>query len=82
MEQYLDLFHPDLLYELRMWSDIKDEMDYPENDNNNGLIYGIYWLDDNREVVEVEWFKTDKERKAEVKLTQDRLLEAFPYEYK
>ena len=82
MNKYDDLYHPDLMYELRMWSDIKDEMDYPENDNNNGLIYGIYWLDDNGDVVDVEWFETEEDRRNEVVLTVDRLRDAFPYEDK
>jgi hypothetical protein len=52
----------ELLYELKMWTEIKDDMDYPKNDNNNGFIYGIYWLDYDSEVVEVEWFKTEQKR--------------------
>lgn len=82
MEQYQDLFHPDLMYELKMWSDVKEETGYPEDDDNCGLIYGIYWLDDNGEVVEVEWFETEEDRRNEVVLTVDRLRESFPYEDK
>lgn len=57
-------------YELQMWEDIKDEMDYPEEDNNNGFIYGIYWLDDNQEVIDVSWFKSEEERHEELERTK------------
>lgn len=69
--------HPDMMYELKMWAEIKQDMQYPDDDNNNGLVYGIYWLDDNAEVCEVEWFKTDQERFDEVNTTNERLREAF-----
>jgi len=73
-DRYDDInHHPDMMYELRMWEDIKDEMDYPEEDNNNGLIYGIYWLDDNDEVCDVEWLATEAERHNEVKETNKQL---------
>lgn len=58
-------------YELQMWEDIKDEMDYPEEDNNNGFIYGIYWLDDNQEVIDVSWFKSEEERHEELEKHQN-----------
>ncbi len=69
--------HPDMIYELKLWQDIKDDMGYSEKDNNNGYTYGIYWLDDNDEVVAVEWFKTEKDRYDEVKITNNRLRNAF-----
>ncbi len=69
--------HPDMIYELRMWEEIKDEMDYPESDNNNGLIYGIYWLDDNDEVVEVEWFGSEEERFEQVKKVNEQLRKEY-----
>lgn len=31
-------------------------------DNNNGLVYGINWLDDNYNVIDCEWFKSESER--------------------
>ena len=65
--------HPDMNYELRLWEEIKDEMSYPESDNNNDFVYGVYWLDDNDEVCEVEWFKTDQERFNEVNTTNEQL---------
>lgn len=32
------------------------------DDNNNGLIYGIHWLDEDSNVVDCEWFSTEEER--------------------
>ena len=52
--------------ELEHWDNVKRACKYPIEDNNEGYIYGIYFLDgdypDYYEVIEVEWFKTDKER--------------------
>ncbi len=71
MDRYDDInHHPDMMYELTMWEDIKDEMDYPEEDNNNGFIYGIYWLDNDQEVLDVSWFKSEEERHEEVERTK------------
>ena len=41
-------------------------MKYPKEDNNEGLIYGIEYMD-GEEVSDVEWFATAKERDAELK---------------
>lgn len=75
----IDNPHPDLLYELVSWGKVKDEFvaDTPNKDNNNGLEYGIYWLDDNDQICDAEWFKTDEERFQEVLITNQRLREAF-----
>lgn len=35
-----------------------DELD----DDNDGFIYGIYWLDEYENVLDCEWFKTKEER--------------------
>ncbi|MGD2072741.1 MAG: hypothetical protein PVG65_04560 [Candidatus Thorarchaeota archaeon] len=32
------------------------------DDDNEGLIYGIHWLDEDRNVLDCEWFKTEEER--------------------
>jgi len=50
------------LFEFVHWEDVRWDMQYPESDNNKGLIYGINTLDDNNEVIEVFWFKTEKKR--------------------
>lgn len=35
------------------------------DDNNNGLVWGIEWLDGN-EVIECEWFATEMQRENEI----------------
>jgi predicted lactoylglutathione lyase len=37
-----------------------------KTDNNNGFIYGIEYQDHNGNVIDVEWFKSEKERDREV----------------
>lgn len=38
--------------------DAKDCFD----DDNEGMIYGINWLDENKNIIDCEWFKTEDER--------------------
>ena len=52
--------------ELVYWVDIRKACKYPITDNNNGYIYGINIINGN-EIIDVEWFKTDKERFKEIK---------------
>ena len=41
--------------------DIRRECKYPQENNNDGYIYGIAYLDDEGiDTLDVEWFKTDK----------------------
>lgn len=37
-----------------------------KTDNNNGFIYGIEYQDQNGNVIDVEWFNSEKERDREV----------------
>ena len=39
---------------------------YGKDDNNNGFIYGIEYQDENENVIDIEWFKTEKERDKEI----------------
>ena len=32
------------------------------DDNNEGLIFGIHWLDEDGNVLDCEWFATEEER--------------------
>ena len=55
--------------EIVIWEQVRQDCKYPIEDNNNGLIYGLYLIDDfneddlgSGEVIDVEWFKTDEER--------------------
>ena len=59
--------------ELEFWENIKKDMGYNENDNNNGYIYGIYYLDDD-DIIEVEWYKTEQERQKVIKQEQLQVI--------
>lgn len=48
--------------ELEHWDNVKHAMKYPNNDNNKGFVYGINYLDDNGEIIDVTWFTTEEER--------------------
>jgi len=54
--------------ELELWENIKNDMGYPEEDNNNGYIYGINFLDETGvDIEDVQWFKTPEERHEMIK---------------
>ena len=40
----------------------EEELDDFYGDDNNGLIYGVYSYDDNEEIYDVAWFKTEEEQ--------------------
>ena len=42
------------------WERVRVDCKYPKSDNNEGYIFGIYICDED-DVLEVEWFKTEKE---------------------
>lgn len=50
-------------FELVNWEDVRRDMKYKPEDNNNGLIYGLYFLDeDGWDIEDVMWFETAAER--------------------
>lgn len=45
------------------WEDIRKDAKLPKEDNNEGYIYGIAYLDDEGvDTLDCEWFKTNEER--------------------
>ena len=49
--------------EIEDWDNIRDDMNYPKDDNNNGFVYGLNLLcEEGIDIIDVEWFKTDQER--------------------
>ena len=53
--------------ELINWADVKaDSKLYAEDDNNNGYVFGYNLLDDFEQIIDCEWFKTDKERSIDI----------------
>lgn len=49
-------------YKLVDWADVAEMCDYPEEDNNDGYVFGLEFLDENKHIVDVEWFKTKEGR--------------------
>ncbi len=49
------------LAEIVMWEKVRQDCKYPKEDNNNGYTYGLNLLD-NGDIIDVQWFKNDKER--------------------
>lgn len=48
------------------WETIKRDAKLPQDDNNNGYIYGIAYLDEEGcDTLDCEWFKTNEERYAQ-----------------
>lgn len=37
------------------------------DDNNDGFVFGVNWLDKEGDILDCSWFKTEKERKEAVK---------------
>jgi len=49
--------------ELEHWDNIRNDMKYPKDDNNNGFVYGLNLLcEEGIDIIDVEWFKTAQER--------------------
>jgi hypothetical protein len=44
------------------WNDVKKDMGYSSTDDNKGFIFGIETLDDNEEILDISWFKTEEEQ--------------------
>ena len=47
--------------ELEHWDNVKRDCKYPKEDNNEGYIFGINLIDGD-DIIDVQWFKNDKER--------------------
>ena len=68
-------------FELQMWEEVKKDFGYP--DNNKGYIYGCHPIDENGEIIDCNWFKTNEERyklireKEEERMVMDSLTLAI-----
>ena len=57
-------------YEIINWSTVQEDCQY--EDDNNGYIYGLYYIDKDGQIMDAEWFRTEEERISEiVKLNND-----------
>ena len=48
------------------------------DDNNEGLEYGINWLDNDGIVTDCEWFKTEEERQEAIDRWYTELIDCTP----
>ena len=53
MEQFVELI---------LWEQVRLDCKYPKEDNNNGYTYGLEFADEFGEIIDIQWFKNDKER--------------------
>lgn len=52
--------------ELVNWEDVRQENKLPVEDNNEGYTFGVNLLDDENNVIDVEWFLTDESRQKNI----------------
>ena len=45
-----------------MWEDIAKDCGYDKKDNNKGFVYGSHPIDDDGQIMDCNWFKTNEER--------------------
>jgi hypothetical protein len=50
------------MVELVNWEDLKQDCQYDADDDNGGYAYGLNIIDDEGQIVDVMWFKTEQER--------------------
>ena len=65
--------------DLVMWETVRRECKYPKSDNNSGYIYGINLIDTEGEgdIIDVQWFKTNKERNEFIDENNLRILDEY-----
>ena len=52
--------------ELVSWESLRKELKYPEDDINDGFVFGLAYLE-NDDIIDYEWFKTEEERTINIK---------------
>ena len=48
------------------WEILKKECHYPEDYDTNGFIYGVEYYDEDGEIIDIVWFKTEHEQLEEL----------------
>ena len=51
------------------WYDEELDKFYDTDRDNKGLIYGVYSYD-GEDIIDVQWFKTEKEREEQIKINR------------
>ena len=59
------------IFELQLWEDIKKDCGY--TDDNKGYIYGWHSFDNDRQIIDCNWFKTEKDRTKFIEENEDEL---------
>ena len=60
--------------ELVSWETLRQDCKYSKDDNNDGFIFGLAYIDDD-EISDYEWFKTEEERQNSIKENNLYILE-------
>jgi len=47
-------------FEVQMWEDIKKDFGY--KDNNKGFIFGCHPIDEDGQIIDCNWFKSEEKR--------------------
>ena len=66
--------------ELEHWDNVRRDCKYPVEDNNEGYIYGLNLLDED-DIIDVQWFKNDKDRFKFIKDNNLKVVEITSYGY-
>jgi len=62
MEKNLTTKTMEQFVELILWEQVRLDCKYPKEDNNNGYTYGLEFADEFGQIIDIQWFKNDKER--------------------
>jgi len=62
MEKDLTTKTMEQFVELILWEQVRLDCKYPKEDNNNGYTYGLEFADEFGEIIDIQWFKNNKER--------------------
>ena len=64
--------------ELEHWENIRKDCKYPKEDDNNGYVYGINLIDED-DIIDVQWFKNDKDRFQFIKENNLEIINSMDY---
>tara|TARA_Y100001963_G_scaffold152997_1_gene238856 strand:+ start:107 stop:319 length:213 start_codon:yes stop_codon:yes gene_type:complete len=57
------------IFELQLWEDIKKDCGY--TDDNKGYKYGCHSIDNDGQIIDCNWFKTEKDRTKFIEENED-----------
>ncbi len=74
IEQLQESFMDFLKVELVLWEDVRKDMKYPKSDNNRGYGFGLNLLDNNKNILDVQWFRKESERDTFIKQNKLKVI--------